>query len=67
MGEKICTFETNDEIVSYSLDLGYNDNKCAFAYGERLTYFLLHQNYLSIDDKKNSTEKSENQYMYEKR
>ena len=34
VGEKVFTFETNDEIVKYSSEHGFNDVKFPFAYGE---------------------------------
>ena len=34
VGEKVFTFETNDKIVKYSLDLGFNDVKFPYANGE---------------------------------
>ena len=41
--EKVLTFETNDIIVKYSLDLGFKDIKFPYAHGEELIYFIFHQ------------------------
>ena len=61
MGEKIFSFETNDEIVKYSSELGFNDIKFPFAYGEENIYFMLHQKHISIQEYESSTEKAEYQ------
>ena len=63
MGEKSVTFETIDRILNYFSDLGFNDIKFAFAYGEEMSDFMLHQKYISIDENKKSTEKNEYQYL----
>ena len=41
--EKVITFETNDIIVKYSVDLGFNVIEIPYAYGEANIYFKLHQ------------------------
>ena len=33
VGEKVISFETNDIIVKYSSEFGYNHNKFPYAYG----------------------------------
>ena len=66
MGEKVDTFKTNDTIVNYSSELGFNDIKDPFAYGEENIYFMLHQKYIPIQEYKNSTEKDEYQHFYKK-
>ena len=66
VGEKIFTFETNDILVKYSLDLGFNDIKFPYAYGEENIYFMLHQKYNPIQEYENSTLKNEYEYLYKK-
>ena len=60
-GRKLITFETNDMKVKYSLDLGFNDIKFPYVYGEENIYFMLHQKYIPIQEYENSTEKNEYQ------
>ena len=43
VGEKVNTFETNEIIVNYSSELGFNDFKFPYAYGENTNYFILHR------------------------
>ena len=47
VGEKVITFDTNDILVKYSLDLGFNDIKFPYAYGENNIYFMLHSYFFS--------------------
>ena len=35
IGEKVFSFETNDEIVKYSSEHGFNDVKLPFPYGKK--------------------------------
>ena len=58
VGEKIITFQTND-IVKYSLDLGFNDIKFPYAYGEENIYFMLRQKCIPIQEYETSTPKNE--------
>ena len=64
--EKLFSFETNDEIVEYSSEHGFNDVKFPFAHGEENIYFMLHQKYIPIQEYENSTVKNEYQYLYKK-
>ena len=66
LGEKVITFETKNKIVKKSSELGLNDIKYPFAYGEENIYFMLHQKHIPIQEYKNSTEKDEYQYLYGK-
>ena len=66
MGDKVLPFETNDTIVSYYPDLGFNDINFQYAYGEESVYFMLHQKNIPIQEYKISTEKSKYQYLYKK-
>ena len=43
VGEKLFSFETNDEIVDYFSEHGSNDVKYTYAYGKGNIYFMLHQ------------------------
>ena len=65
-GEKVFTFETNDIIVKNSSELGHNDIKYPYAYGEENIYFMLHQKYFPFQEYKNSTLKNEHEYLYDK-
>ena len=64
MGEKLFSFETNDEIVKYSSEHGFNDVKFPFAHGKENIYFMLHQKYIPLQEYANSTVKNEYQYLY---
>ena len=66
MGEKVLTFETNDIIVKYSSEIGFNDVKFPYAYGKESINFMLHQNYIPIQEYETSTEKDEYQFLYKK-
>ena len=67
VGEKLFSFETNDEIVKYSSEHGFNDIKYPFAYGEENICLMLHQKYIPLQEYENSTLKNEYQYLYKKR
>ena len=66
VGEKLLTFETNDIIVKYSSEHGFNDVKFPFAYGKENIYFMLHQKNIPIQQSEESTMKNEYQYLYKK-
>ena len=66
VGEKVISFETNHKIVKYSSELGFNDIKFPFAYGEENIYFMLHQKYIPLQEYENSTVKDMYQYLYKK-
>ena len=55
VGEKVLTFETNDIIVKYSSEIGFNDVKFPFAYGNENIYFMLHQKCIPIQEYEAST------------
>ena len=62
VGENLFSFETNDEIVKYSSEHGYNGIKYLYAYVEENIYFMLHQKYIPLQDYENSIVK--NGYLY---
>ena len=66
VGEKLFSFETNDEIVDYFSEHGFNDVKYPFARGKENVYFMLHQKYIPIQEYENSTMENEYQYLYKK-
>ena len=66
MGEKLFSFETNDEIVKYSSQHGFNEVKFPFAHSKEIIYFMLHQKYFLLQEYKISTVKNEYQYLYKK-
>ena len=66
VGENLIRFETNDEIVDYFFEQGFNDVKFPFAYGKENNYFMSHQKYIPIQEYQNSTMKNEYQYLYKK-
>ena len=66
VGDKLFSFETNDEIVKYSSEHGFNDVKFPFAHGKENIYFMLYQKYIPLQEYKNSTVKNEYQYLYKK-
>ena len=58
MGEKLFSFETNDIIVKYSSDHGFNDIKFTYAYGEENVHFMLHQNIFLFKNMKHQQKKT---------
>ena len=64
MGEKLCSFETNDEIEKYSSELSFNDVKFPFAYGKENIYFMLHQKNIPVQEYEKLTGKSDYQFLY---
>ena len=66
VGESVFSFETDDEIVDYFSEHGFNDVKYTYAYGKENIYFMLHQKYILIQEYENSTMKNEYQYFYKK-
>ena len=66
VGEKLFSFDTNDEIVEYFSEHGYNDVKFPFAHGKENIYFMLHQKYISLQEYENSTVKNEYQNLSKK-
>ena len=59
VGEKIISFETNDEIEGYTTERGFNDIKFPFAHGKGNLYFMLHQKYIPLQEYEKSTMKNE--------
>ena len=57
VGEKLFSFETNDEIVKYYSEHGFNDVKFPFAHGKDNIYFLLYQKYIPLQEYEKSTVK----------
>ena len=66
VGESLFSFETDDEIVKYSSEQGYNDIKYQFARAKENIYFMLDQKYIPIQGDENSIVKNEYQYLYKK-
>ena len=66
VGEKLVSFETNDKIVNYSSDIGFNDVKYAFAYSGEKIYFMVHRKYHPNQEFETSTEENEYHYLYKK-
>ena len=66
VGEKLFSFETNDEIEDYFTEHGNNDIKYSYAYGKENIYFMAHQKYIPIQEYENSTMKNEYQFLYKK-
>ena len=53
MGEKLFSFETNDEIVKNSSEHGFNEVKFSFAHGKENIYFMLYQKYIPLQEYEN--------------
>ena len=64
VGEKLFSFDTNDQIVKYSSEHGFNDSKFPFVHGNENIYFMLHQKYIPLQEYENSTMKNEYLYLY---
>ena len=63
VGEKLFSFETNDEIVEYSSEHGFNALKFPFAHGKENICFMLHQKYIPLQEYENWKVKSEYGYL----
>ena len=46
--EKAITFETNDKILKYFVDIGFNDFKFPYAYNKENIYSMLHLKFILI-------------------
>ena len=66
VGDKLFSFETNDEIVEYFIEHGDNDVKYSFSHGKENIYFMVEQKYIPIQEYENSSVKNEYQYLYKK-
>ena len=66
VGDKLFSFETNDENVDYFTEHGNNDVKYSFAYGKENIYYMLHQKNIPLQEYENSTMKNEYQYLYKR-
>ena len=64
MGEKVLSFETDDEIEGYTVERSHNDVKYRFALGKENINFILYQKYIRLQEYENSTVKNEYQYLY---
>ena len=66
VGENLVNFWTNDKIVKYFTELGFNKNNYPFAHSEENIYFMLLRKYIPFEEYKNSTQKDECEYLYKK-
>ena len=66
VGKKLFSCKTNDEIVKYTSEQGFNDVKFPFAHDKENIYFMLHQKYIPLQEYENSTVKNEYQNLYNK-
>ena len=66
LGEKLFSFETNDEILKHNSERGFNDIKLPYAYDEENIYFMLHQKYIPLQEYESSTMNDEYLYLYKK-
>ena len=66
VGERIFSFQTNDEITEYFSEDGYNDVKYPFALSNENIYYLLYQKYIPVEEYQNTIEQSEYQHLYKK-
>ena len=64
--EKVITFETDDKIEKYSLDILFIDIIFPHAYGEENIHFMLHQIYILFQEYETSTLKNDYEYFYKK-
>ena len=62
--EKVISFKTNDIIVKFSSEYGFNDVTYPYAYGDENICFMLHQKQIPIQEYEKSTEKTEYEYLY---
>ena len=53
VGEKLFSFETNEAIVKYYLEHGFNDVKFPFAHGKENIHFMLHQKFIPLQEYEN--------------
>ena len=52
VGEKVFAFDTNEIIVRNSSELGHNDVKYRYVYGEEVFQFMLIENIFSFKNMK---------------
>ena len=57
MREKLVTSETMGKKVKFSSDLGFNDVKYAFTYGDETSHFMQRLKYVPIQENETSAEK----------
>ena len=67
VGANLVSFETNDKIVNFCSELGYNDINFPFAYDEQNIYFMLHLKFFPFLEYETSTELNEYHYLCKKR
>ena len=65
-GERIFSFETDNEVTEYFSEDGHNDVKYPFALSNENIFYMLHQKFIPIEEYQNSTMKNEYQYLYRK-
>ena len=66
LGENVFRFETDDEILEYNIEHGFNDVKYPLAYGKENIYLMLYRKRIPIEEYQNSTIGNEYQYLYKK-
>ena len=66
VGKILFSFETDDEIVKYSSEHGYNDIKYPFARGKVNIYFMLDRKFIPIQEYENSTVRNKYEYLFKK-
>ena len=66
MREKVNSFGTNDTMINYFSELGFNDVEFPHAYGENNIYVMLHRKFFPIQECETSTLKNEYEYLDKK-
>ena len=66
VGERVFTFNTEDDIDEYFSECGNNDVKHPFALSKGNIYYMLYQKYITIEEFENSKMSDEYQYLYKK-
>ena len=66
VGERIFSFETDDEITESFSEDGHKDVKYPFALSNENIYYMLYQKFIPVEEYQNTTEEGEYQYLYKK-
>ena len=64
VGDRIFSFETDDEITKYFSEDGHNDVKYPFALSNENIFYMLYQKCIPIEEYQNTLEEGQYQYLY---
>ena len=62
----VIAFETDDEIIEFKSNSGFNGINFAYAYDNKNIYYMQDKKYVTLKEYENSTIKDESLYLYKK-